>query len=239
MMRFDTGRCWCLLVSGLALAFTAAAANDDVRGDCDVAEPFTVLHTSAGPVDARALWLNRQQLQWPGAALAEGERLRLHHSATGALLATSGQSVQGAGSSFALQDASASPMPNSDRFRHLAAGPRAALTVSDAVQLAGQLPGQRVLTREAADGAVRDATTVQSPGLLDDLFAAAQALPDLGAHVQAHRSTAFKLWAPTARAVSVCLYPSGAGAAEAAIEMQRDASTGSWLATLPRDASGS
>jgi pullulanase-type alpha-1,6-glucosidase len=227
---------WSLAFAWPVLA--VAAPGGGARGECDRAEPFTVLRASAGPADARAVWLDGRQLRWPGTVLTAGERLRLHRSAGGSVSVSVGQAVQGADASVVLQDASGLPMPAAGRFKHLAPGARAALRDEDTASLRAELPGQWVLTREAADGAVLDATTLQSPGLLDDLYAAAQAVSALGASVRTRRSTAFKLWAPTARAVSVCIYPSGQADAEAVVDMQRDDATGAWAATLPRDWSG-
>src|SRR5437868_3167713 len=123
----------CSQPSGSTLAWPVlAAAGEDARVECDAAEPFSVLQASAGPVDARALWLDRHQLQWPGTRPAEGERFRLHFSAAGALKAEAGEPVRGADASYALQDAAALPMPQADRFRHLAAGVRVALADDDA-----------------------------------------------------------------------------------------------------------
>src|SRR5256885_8845448 len=59
-----------------------------------------------------------------------------------------------------------------------------------------------VLVREAPDGTVRASTGMQVAGALDDLFAAAADTPDLGARID-HARTTFKLWAPSARHVSV------------------------------------
>src|SRR5204863_3978989 len=77
-------------------ALAAAAPEDDARRECDRAEAFTVLQASAGPADARALWLDRRELQWPGAAVADGIRFRLYHSATGRMQAMAGEAVQAA-----------------------------------------------------------------------------------------------------------------------------------------------
>jgi pullulanase len=52
----------------------------------------------------------------------------------------------------------------------------------------------------------------------------------LGLRVGA-RQTSFKLWAPTARAVSLCLYKSGSSASHALVAMGRDKRTGVWRTT--------
>jgi pullulanase len=224
---------WALQLALAAYGMPALAFTPVSLDDCNAADWQTVLQRSGGPADARAVWLDRRQLQWPGAP-AEGSHYRLHHSAAGALKLQPGHPVQGADESWPLAPQAATPV---ERFKHVGAGVRLALGDAEASRWARLTSGQWVLAREAADGTLQDATTVQLPGLLDDVFAPAGALPDLGA-TPAAGATGFRLWAPTSRAVSVCLYPRGSGPALALLPMQRDEATGAWAATWPRDGRG-
>ncbi|HMG19694.1 MAG TPA: alpha-1,6-glucosidase domain-containing protein, partial [Kofleriaceae bacterium] len=76
------------------------------------------------------------------------------------------------------------------------------------------------------------------PGLLDDRFAAAAAVADLGVTVE-HGRARFKLWAPTAQRVALCTYgaaaagPGSPRAARAHVALARDPATGVWAAKLP------
>ena len=81
------------------------------------------------------------------------------------------------------------------------------------------------------------ATRIQSAGALDELYASAAKVGDLGATVGKGR-TSFKLWAPTARDVSVCTFDSGSARASGIEQMKRDAKTGVWTASKPADMSG-
>jgi len=223
-----------------ALALTAAASPlpasaAPTLSDCDVADWQTVLQPSAGPADARAIWLDRQQLQWPGIEAAAGSRFRLVHSADGRLVLTKGQAVQGADAGFVL--AAMTGAEPAARFKYLPAGVRLQVAADDAARLPALITGQWMLIHEAADGAVLDATSVQLPALLDDVYAPAQQLAQLGVTVQS-RATRFELWAPTARGVTLCVYPRGAGSAEAARPLQRDDATGAWHHVEPADWSG-
>jgi len=223
------------LAPASAIAAGPVPANAPTLADCDVADWQTVLQPSAGPADARAVWLDRQQLQWPGVEAVAGSRFRLVHSADGLLVLTKGQAVQGADATFALNaNTGTEPVP---RFRYLAAGARLQVAADDTAKLPALMTGQWAMVHEAADGAVLDATTVQQPGLLDDLYAPAQQLAQLGVTVQP-QATRFELWAPTARAVTLCVYPRGIGRAEAARTLQRDDATGAWRHTEPADLSG-
>src|SRR5690606_12663306 len=193
-----------------------------------------------GPApDARAYWLDGRLLAWPGApgatngaAPATGPagdapapapaRHRPHHSATGQLLARPGQPVTGADGAIELAP-HAAPLPPAlaERFGFIGAGPVLALPPTGVARLPELLRGQLLLAREDASGGVLDATSLQVPGALDDLYASADAIDDLGAQ-PGDDATGFRLWAPTARAVALCLYPDGAAGASALVTMQRD-----------------
>jgi pullulanase len=84
---------------------------------------------------------------------------------------------------------------------------------------------------EDGAGRIQRATRVQAAAALDEIYAAAEAL-ELGAQVR-QADTRFTLWAPTARAVALCLFSSAEGPASALHPMQRDAATGAWSLTLP------
>lgn len=186
--------------------------------------------------DARAYWLDRQLLQWPQAP--RHGRYRLYHSAGGQIVATPGKPVAGADGVLVLQaHAGAVPAALTGRFGFVAPGAVLSLRRTDIARLPSLLTGQLRLVREDDAGRVLDATSVQLPGVLDDLYAQAEKLDDLGVTVTPSR-TAFRLWAPTAQDVSVCLYGKGDSRASARVAMQRDAATGAWSTALPRDYSG-
>ena len=94
-----------------------------------------------------------------------------------------------------------------------------------------------MLVQENATGEVQNATTAQLPGALDDLYAAAAAVPDLGVSI-AGGKTHFKLWAPTAQKVSVALYDDGIGLTKALWPASFDAATGVWSVSQDGDLSG-
>lgn len=233
---------WCCLLLSL-LSLPAAARAPSVTSACDGPAWQTVLQSSAGPADARAVWLDAGSLQWPGVPATAAGRFRLLHSASGRLGLSSGHAPEGADAAFNLLATEAASSPREPRFGHLAAGARLALKGDDRARLPALIAGQWVLVREDAEGRLQDATTVQSPGLLDALYAPAAALQALGATVRPRASsrpasTQFLLWAPTARAATLCLYPRGQGAATAAVPMVRDDATGAWSVTRPQDLSG-
>lgn len=227
-----------LLVLG-SLAPADAATPD--TGACDATAFATTLHAAPdSPTLAEAYWLDRRLLQWPGQAAARpGERFRLHHSQPGTITVPEGPGVEGADGAIDLQAFGGQlPPAVAERFRFIDEGVVLALPGVEVVRLPALLRGQLVLTREDADGRVLAATTLQHPGALDDLYAAAFRLDDLGA-TPTEDSTRFRLWAPTAREVSVCLHDAGDTPATDRIPLQRDDTTGAWSTEVPGDLSGS
>ena len=222
-----------LLATVASPASMAAATGDALRTACDAAETTTILHPSAEPArDARAYWLDRQLIQWPGARV-EG-RFRLYHSATAALRVQAGRTVAGADGRIELTAVKAKlDAAQTERARFIGAGPRFAVPQTALPQLPALMRAQVLLIREDAQGRVLDATALQTPGALDDLYAAADSAL-LGVHVNegpmfsAGPSTPLSLWAPTARAVALCLYPSQTGGDTAVVPMQQDVNTGVW-----------
>ncbi len=214
---------------------------------CDAREAQTVLlpvpahpagtQEAASQVhEARAMWLDHQHIRWPGAD--GGGRFRLHHALLGGLSVRIGEPVSGAGRSLRLAHAGTGlPASVADRFRYLKPGPVLALRAADLPLAPGLHQGQLLLTREDDSGRVLEATRVQVPGALDDLYGQAGSLGDLGATLHG-RATRFRLWAPTAWQVGVCLHASADGPSQAMVPMRRDARTGAWMASLPRNLSG-
>ncbi len=239
---------WCALMA-MALPSPAWAAAAPSPADCDADISASVLApppADGAPADARALWLDAHLIRWPGAAT--GGRYRLYHSASGRIASRPGSATQGADGVLTLErfEGRLAP-PLALRFAHAGAGPTLALAPADAARLRPLLRQQLVLVREDDNGHVLDATTAQLPGVLDQVFAGAATLPDYGVTLRRSRSlvpfertttTAFRLWAPTAQRVSLCLYPAGSATADTLLPMHADASSGSWWARLPADLTG-
>ena len=221
-------------IAAAALASPAHAAIS--LQACDSPSFATVLHAAPVKLEARAVWLDRRLAQWPGMA-SEG-RFRLYHSPLGAIDATAGAKVRGAAGSLDLAlHGGAVPAPAAQRFKYVAAGPVLAVNEADLPRIALLHREQLVLVREDANGIVLAATRLQGAGALDDLYAAAQVLPDLGA-TPGKSATTFQLWAPTAQQAAVCVYNKGAGRAGAVHPLAFDPGTGAWRAQVPGELSG-
>ncbi len=129
-----------------------------------------------------AHWLSRGTFRWDA---PEAASYRLHAAPGGGLAVVDGAIP---GDSYALTPA------GDDRFELTAAGRRAAREL---------LTGQLIVAAYDASGALLDATGVQIPGVLDDLYASA-ARAKLGPSWRG-RTPKLAVWAPTAKDVQLVL----------------------------------
>ncbi|HEY0955737.1 MAG TPA: pullulanase-type alpha-1,6-glucosidase, partial [Roseateles sp.] len=184
--------------------------------------------------DARAVWLNKSLLKWP--RLATSGPVRLYHSATGQISVGLDAPVTGADGYITLDPFTGGvPAAEALRFKYVASGAVFSVRAADLPRLPTLHQQQLVLVQEDATGRVQNATTAQIAGALDDLYAAAAQVPDLGA-VAHNGSTRFKLWAPTAQNVSLVLTTAlgNSGLTRTTTEpMARDAATGVWSLSKP------
>ena len=226
---------WLLTVAAAVPGWVLASVSACDRPDFQtVLQPAAMRSTT--PPEARAYWLSSRLLQWPKVQQdADSSRFKLYYSAGAALQFTPGEPIKGADGALTL-DASDATVAG---FNFIDGGPRLRVRDADAPRLAALHQAQVLLVQERLSGAALAATGVQSPGALDDLYAAA-ATPtsDLGAQPRSG-ATSFKLWAPTAQGVALCRYKTGGSAAiAAATPLVRDAATGIWSLQLPADLSG-
>ncbi|WP_372014680.1 alpha-1,6-glucosidase domain-containing protein [Pseudoxanthomonas sp. 10H] len=226
-------------------AVAAAPAAALPLADCDAGFQTVLTADRDAPAEARGIWLDRRTLRWPGAAPSTdpsadpSHRYVLYHADGGGIRSVVGHRVAGAQGAIALSvlppDASL-PETVRQRFTHAGAGVMLQLDLDD-VRLRDLLRQSLVLVQEDREGRVLQATGVQLPGALDDLYAAAGDAAALGAHPTAS-ATAFSLWAPTARAVSVCVYADDTQRAYRREQLRLDPATGLWSASVSADLRG-
>ena len=229
------------VAAGVVLALAAAtarAASDDgsLRAACDAPAFATTLSAVADDAasPARAIWLSASLIQWPGAAA--GGRFVLASSASGALRARVGELVSGADDQLPLAVAT-EPVPPAlaGRFKYVAAG--AVLRAADTARVTRALRGQALVLRVDDQGRVLEASALQLAGALDDAYAAAATLADLGVTPAPH-ATRFAVWAPTAQAVHACVYANAEGVSTALVALRRDDATGAWRGEAPARLAG-
>ncbi len=183
---------------------------------------------SAEPGDfglEQAHWLTRDLIAWD---VADAEAAyALHTSADGGLELVPGG--VGGGETAELEWVSGDlPAELAGRFPHLAS--HAALRVPEDVDVAAALKGALAVTASKV-GARLDATGVQIPGVLDDLYAEQARDAELGVSWDDDVPT-LRLWAPTARSVTLHRFDDPAAPAPGTTTpMTLDPATGVWSVT--------
>lgn len=200
-----------------------------LEGDCKIyTSPPAITFGNLG--EAKAHWLSSTTLVWPGTA-ASGS-YKLYYAASGGLSSAPG-GVTGADGSIDLSIAGALPQELKTRFPHLASNTALTLSAADAASLASKVTGQFAIAQFDAAGNLVQVTSLQTNGMLDSLFAAAAADAKLGATFDAAGVPTFRLWAPTAKAVALNVYPGPDAPLAGTIPMTRDAASGVWSYTAP------
>ncbi|WP_284614536.1 alpha-1,6-glucosidase domain-containing protein [Aquabacterium humicola] len=222
----------------LSLMAPAAVAASPSLTDCDSSAFARTLLAAAQPAPptpepepkpAQAVWLSGTVLQWPQMAVADGTRFRLYHAKDASLAALDGRPMRGADGVVDLRPAAA-PADAAQRFRHVAAG-LVLQADADPASLRRLHRSQTLLVHEDAQGRVLRSTPLQAAAALDELFAAAEAAA-LGATLRRDGAD-WRLWAPTAQQVALCLHDSADGPARRLVAMQADEASGVWSARLP------
>ncbi|MGH3756871.1 pullulanase-type alpha-1,6-glucosidase [Actinophytocola sp.] len=203
---------------GANIGFTVAEDGDRTSFSYEAATH--VLTVSAGNAAPdlraqRAQWLRRDVIAFDLPDDAGGWTFRLHHAPEGGL-ETTGDGVTGGASLPLTLDPAGLPEELAERYPHLAS--YEALRVPE-VALGGLLTGQLAVAAHDADGRLVDATGVQIPGVLDDLYAGAY--DERLGPVWQHGRPSLALWAPTAKRVGLLLDPPGP-AGERRVAMTRD-----------------
>jgi pullulanase len=226
--------------AGLLALLASAGAHAAIPPEaCDSKSYQAVLSASSASFDARAVWLDRRLIAFPGALSQSADGLyKLYHSPSASITAPVGGKVAGGAGALALGLFKGSvPAPLAERFKWVGAGPVLQLNEDDVARMGELHRQQLVLVQEDAQGIVRAATRVQVAGALDDLYAAAGNLDKLGVDI-ANNRTSFTVWAPTAQQAAVCVYNTGSSTARAAYQMRFDPATGAWSTQVPVDLTG-
>jgi pullulanase-type alpha-1,6-glucosidase len=220
------------------IGFTVPSDGTAVVFSYDLAtHVLTVTSRAAGATPdltrAKAHWLRRDLVAWDVPAPAAGDRYRLYSSPDGTL-EVDAESVTGGASVPLTHDPAGLPSDVLADVPHLA-GYEAFRLSKDGARRAGELlRGQLAVASYDDLGVLTDATGVQVPGVLDDLYAAAAADRTLGASWSGGRPD-LAVWAPTAQRVDLLL--ERPGSAERRVPMRRQ-DDGSWTVTGERSWAG-
>ncbi|MEJ2515983.1 MAG: pullulanase-type alpha-1,6-glucosidase [Gammaproteobacteria bacterium] len=183
-------------------------------------------------VNGRAAhWVDTDTLLWrPG---ADVQTVQLAWSADGTIAA----GVAELDGNYEAVTLSAGTNPEPDNQRHLSGLPAWEIPGDVAGNAAELARYQLVAIGRDRFGLVVDATAVQIPGVLDDLYADTASGQRLGVDWTGGSPT-IRLWAPTADpdfGVTLNLYSDSAGTLAEQVEMTLDPDTGIWSATGSSD----
>ena len=217
---------------GLDFAADIATKGQEMwmlEGDCRIysAQPAITLGNLG---EAKAHWLSASTLVWPGTP-ATGS-YKLYYAANGGL-SSAPEGVTGADGSIDLSISGALSPALVAKYPHLASNTALTLSASAVAALPAKVSSQFAIAQFDAAGALLQVTSLQSAGMLDGLFAAAAADSKLGPTFNAAGVPTFRVWAPTAKSVSLNVYANAAATTTSSVPMTRDAASGVWSYTAP------
>jgi pullulanase-type alpha-1,6-glucosidase len=173
---------------------------------------------------ARAQWIDRGTVAWKVEPSASNH-YAVEYAPDGSLAVSGDGQITGDRHVIRLTPVPGGLTAGQRRtWPHLASYAAFAVDPRDAGRVAEALRGQVIAVERDAGGALRTATGVQSPGVLDDLYASA-ARTGLGP-VWRHGRPTLSLWAPTARDVALEI-------GGKRTPMRRDDRTGTWSVSGP------
>lgn len=223
----------------------AVASNATVAGNtaCNAGPFESSLSLAAMPAtEARAYWLSSKLIRWPG--LTANGKVKLYISRTGQLKLNKGAKPDGFDEIAALTETDAALDSGiAKRFTYIGPGKVYELAHASLQQLRSLQQSQVMIVAEDSEGQIIDYTGLQIAGALDDLYKTAANLNDYGSKISKATmtnevQTQFRVWAPTAQRVSICLYPDGKTKSTSMLPMHPDANTGNWDASIKVDLSG-
>jgi pullulanase/glycogen debranching enzyme len=222
----------CATDQSVAFAANIASAGQEawmLEGDCTVYSAPPAI--SFGNLNnASAHWLTANTLAWPGAPAAGS--YKLYYAANGGL-GSDASGVTGADGSMALTISSGLPAALKHKFPHLASATALTLSDSDAAGVTAKASGQFAIAQFDSSGNLVQITSLQMSGMLDALFASSAATSELGVSFDRAGVPTFRVWAPTAKSVSLNLYPGPDAASSGQYAMTADPSSGVWRYTAP------
>jgi pullulanase-type alpha-1,6-glucosidase len=223
---------------GANIPFTVPSSCGEIFFTYDPVSHLLTIGTGPGTPKGN---LNQAKAHW----VAEGviaadlgtadDTYALQYVANGGL-GIDADGITGADGALALTfDPAGLPAELTDKFPHLAGFDALTIDAGDLTLVPGILKGQFALSVANSAGEPADATSLQIPGVLDDLYTYDG---DLGPVFDGD-SVSLTLWAPTAKNVNLQVFADAdPGTAPASYAMTEDPATGTWSIVGPVDWSG-
>ncbi|MEN9865201.1 MAG: pullulanase-type alpha,6-glucosidase, partial [Pseudomonadota bacterium] len=227
----------CASDQAVTLASNIATTGQEIwmlEGSCVISDkvlPVTVANLS----DAKAMWLDKTTLVWP--AVPTTGSYKLYYAANGNISVDANGVFTGSDGSYALTIVPGGlSSALQGKFPHLKSATTLKLTDADAANARSRLKGQVVLAQLDVGGKLIQATSIQSAGVLDDVYAANAANARLGVTFDSNNVPTFRLWAPTAQSVKLNVYLDATSANKTTLDMVEDAASGVWSYTAANSA---
>jgi len=215
--------------NGPNIGFTVPSAGTEVAFQYNPATHVLRIFVGGIPLGnlalAQAHWVAPDLIAWDVGNVQKDLKFRLHTARDGGL-ALSDDGVSGGTSWELIYVPEGLPADVKEKFPHLAS--YEAFRLPDAAVAAARaiLQGQIAVSR--ARGTQRlDATSLQIPGVVDALFTYGG---PLGVTFSKGKPT-LRVWAPTARSVTVHVFDKPAGGTDTAFAMATDGTSGVWSVT--------
>ena len=214
--------------NGSAISFTVKAKGDEIYFGYDPATHGLLVSTAGAPhgslSKAQAYWVARDTVVWPGVGSRTNKYFLHYDPAAGMALGIQG--ING-GQQIPLTFVPTGAGPAIlAKFPQLAGDATLRLDPADVSKVPDILKGQIALTAWDLSGKLLDATTPQIPGVLDNLFTYKGAL----GVTYSGAVPALRLWAPTARSVSLHLFDDSHTTVSQTVAMTVDTASGVWTA---------
>ena len=218
-MRWAVGPCLALNMLCMGVAAGQTKLPQVAVELCNAPLGASLLHANDLKLPAEAIWQNRSEIFVPKLNAQDGSTWWLASSMDGNLKVQVGQALDGADTRVALNF-------KGPQLLEVPGLSEAALKKLHATQT--------LLVQTDTQGRVLRVTRLQAAKALDDLFGNAALKQTLGAQFaksknwDATAKASFALWAPTARAVSVCIYPNANAPAVGYAKLKRNSASGVW-----------
>lgn len=206
--------------------FTVKNDGDEIYFGYDTVKKETVISTEGAPKGSlsklRAHWVSKDTILW-NVVGSPKYTYSLYYSPD-ATLELSADGIKNGTEIPLTYVKSGARAEIIDKFPHL--GAYTALTVNEADWGAEKeaLKGQLAAVVRDANGKVVDVSGVQIPGVLDDLY---HYTGQLGVTFESSTPT-LRVWAPTAKSVSLSLFDTADSTSVKNLPMQLDSTTGVW-----------
>jgi pullulanase-type alpha-1,6-glucosidase len=221
---------WDVSYPGSNFPLVVGAAGEKVTINWNSATNEVTLGDLVGNITlARAHWLTRDTIAW-NVAGDPANSYRLHYDPNGALtLDPAG--VQGGQALTLTYDPAGLSAALKAAFPHLAAYKVFKLSAADLASVPTLLKGQLAVSAVDSAGKLIDATSLQLPGVLDDLYSYSGDLGVVYRRVPDGYSgivPTLSVWAPTARSVKLHLFDKSSSPTATILPMTGNAQTGVW-----------